>query len=38
VHLTGELGDGSELDFSASGGDVRVEVEVEDGGRWGRGP
>lgn len=38
VQLTGELGDGSELAFEASGGDVRVEVEVEDGGRWGRGP
>ena len=38
VQLTGELGEGSELAFDASGGDVRVEVEVEDGGRWGRGP
>ncbi|MEE4175263.1 MAG: DUF4097 family beta strand repeat-containing protein [Xanthomonadales bacterium] len=38
VHLTGELGEGSELSFDASGGDVRVEVKVEDGGRWGRGP
>jgi DUF4097 and DUF4098 domain-containing protein YvlB len=38
VRLTGELGDGSELAFEASGGDVRIEVEVENGGRWGRGP
>jgi DUF4097 and DUF4098 domain-containing protein YvlB len=38
VQLSGELGEGSELAFDASGGDVRVEVEVEDGGRWGRGP
>lgn len=38
VRLTGELGEGSELAFDASGGDVRVEVEVENGGRWGRSP
>lgn len=38
VRLTGELGEGSELVFDASGGNVRVEVEVEDGGRWSRGP
>ena len=38
VKLTGELGDGSELVFETSGGDVLVEVEVEDGGRYGRGP
>lgn len=38
VQLTGDLGEGSELSFDTSGGDVRIEVEVEDGGRWGRGP
>ncbi len=35
VHLTGDLGDGSELQFKASGGDVRIEVETEDRG-WSR--
>jgi len=34
VELTGELGDDSELVFEASGGDVRVEVETPDGGRF----
>lgn len=37
LELTGELGDDSELRFDASGGDVRIEVETEDGGRF-RGP
>lgn len=35
VELTGELGDGSELVFEASGGDVRVEVEAEERRSWG---
>lgn len=38
VELTGQLGDGSELVFDASGGDVRVEVEAEGRSGWGRGP
>lgn len=38
VELTGELGEDSELVFRASGGDVRIEVETEGNGGWGRGP
>ena len=32
VHVTGELGEDSELIFEASGGDVRIEVEFLDRG------
>ncbi len=35
VELSGELGDGSELVFEARGGNVRVEVEVEERQNWG---
>jgi DUF4097 and DUF4098 domain-containing protein YvlB len=35
VELTGDLGDGSELIFEASGGNVRIEVEAEGRSGWG---
>ncbi|KAA9129569.1 DUF4097 domain-containing protein [Marinihelvus fidelis] len=35
LHLTGDLGDGSELRVDASGGDVRIEVKPRSKGRHG---